>query len=181
MYNIIAQSLGFIAIALNVLSMQFNKHWQIVLLRTIGSLLFVIHYVMINAIEGAFMDGIGIIRNIVFIYTVQKNKSTTFWIVLFSVLITMLGVGCYVFKFSEWIGILSVLAIIAKLISTIGYGIKNPRIIRLLAFIASCCWLVYNGIHYSLPGVLNEVFVLVSIIIAEIRLYYKNKKNKEKI
>ena len=65
MCDIFVQGIGFIGIALNIIAVQFNKHWQIVLLKTLGSGLFVVQYILLKAWTGAAMDGIGILRNII--------------------------------------------------------------------------------------------------------------------
>lgn len=171
--DVFIQAIGFVGIGLNVLSLQFDKHWQIILLKTLGSLMFVVQYILLGAYTGAAMDGIGILRNIIFIFAVQKGKPTLGWIIFFSVL--TLTLGAVTFE-----GYISLLAITAKLLSCISYGINNSRAIRMINIPSSGCWLAYNGLHFSIAGILNEIFVLTSIIIAEIRLHYKNKKEKIK-
>lgn len=167
--DIIIQAIGFIGIALNIIAVQFNKHWQIVLLKTLGSGMFVIQYLLLEAWTGAAMDGVGILRNVIFIFAVKNGKPTTLWIIFFAALTLVLGA----FTFEGWI---SLLAITAKLLSCVSYGINNARTIRMLNLPSSGCWLVYNGVHFSLAGILNEILVISSIIIAEIRLYYKNRE-----
>ena len=167
--DIIIQGIGFIGIALNIVAVQFNKHWQIGLLKTLGSGLFVVQYILLKAWTGAAMDGIGILRNIIFIFTVKNGKPTLFWIIFFSALTIALGIATFE-------GYISLLAITAKLLSCISYGINNARAIRYINLPSSGCWLIYNGIHFSLAGIVNEILVIISIIIAEIRLHYKNKE-----
>lgn len=169
MFAIFVQAIGFVGIGLNIVSVQFNKHWQIVLFKTLGSAMFVVQYILLKAYTGAAMDGIGILRNIIFIFAVQKGKPTYVWIILFSVLTVVLGA----ITFDGWI---SLLAITAKLLSCVSYGINNARAIRMINLPSSGLWLTYNTLVFSLAGILNEIFVIVSIIIAEIRLYYKNKE-----
>lgn len=171
-FDIIVQAIGFIGIGLNIWAVQFNKHWQIVLLKTLGSIAFVTQYILLKAWTGAAMDGIGIVRNLLFIFLVRKEKPTFIWTIIFSVFTVVAGAF-------TWEGIISILAIIAKLLSTVSYGINNSHMIRMINLPSSGCWLVYNALHFSLAGLLNEVFVITSIIIAEIRLYYKNKKEKK--
>lgn len=168
--DVIIQAIGFVGIGLNILAVQFNKHWQMILIKTLGSLAFVIQYILLKAYTGAAMDAIGIIRNVIFIMCVRKDKPTLIWIILFGVITAVIG-GL------TWEGIVSLCAITAKVLTTVAYGIKNPHTIRIINFPSSCCWLVYNSLHFSLAGIINEIFVLVSLIIAEIR-YYKKDKNE---
>ena len=174
MWEIFVQSIGFIGIALNIIAVQFNKHWQIILVKTLGSAMFVIQYILLSAWTGAAMDGIGILRNIIFIFAVQKGKPTLIWIILFSVLTVVLGAV----TFEGWI---SLLAIVAKLLSCLAYGINDARTIRYLGLQTSLLWITYNSIHISIAGVINELLVTLSIIIAEIRYINITKKNKNKI
>ena len=174
MWEILVQGIGFIGIGLNIFAVQFNKHWQIVLIKTLGSAMFVVQYILLSAWTGAAMDGIGILRNIIFIFTVKKGKSTLFWIILFSVLTVILGA----ITFEGWI---SLLAIGAKLLSCMAYGINNARTIRYLGLPTSLLWITYNSIHISIAGVINELLVMLSIIIAEIRYINITKENKNKI
>lgn len=167
--DILIQAIGFAGIALNIIAVQFNKHWQILLFKTLGSFMFVVQYVLLKAWTGAAMDVIGVLRNVIFIFTVKKGKPTTFWIIFFALMTLTLGVLTYE-------GLISLLAITAKLLSCVSYGINNARAIRMINLPSSGCWLVYNGLHFSLAGIINEIFVISSIIIAEIRLHYKNKE-----
>ncbi len=171
MFDVIVQAIGFIGIGLNIWAIQYNKHWQVILLKTLGSFMFVVQYLLLGAYTGAAMDVIGIIRNVTFILLVRKGKSTTVGIVIFSIITVALGV-------LSWEGYISILAIFAKTITTVAYGIKNARVIRYFNLPSSSCWLVYNLISFSLAGVFNEIFVLCSIAIAEIRFILKQKKLK---
>ena len=172
--DILIQAIGFIGIALNIIAVQFNKHWEIILFKTLGSALFVLQYILLEAWTGAAMDGIGILRNVIFIFTVKSGKPTFLWVIFFAALTVVLGAA----TFEGWI---SFLAIGAKLLSCIAYGIDNPRTIRYLGLPTSMLWITYNSIHVSIAGVINELLVTASIIIAEIRFIEAVKKNKNKI
>lgn len=173
LFEVFVQGIGFVAVGVNVWSVQFNKHWQIILLKTIGSFLFVVQYFFLKAYTGMAMDAIGIIRNVLFIFTVKSKKTTLPWILLFSALTIFLGIRTFE-------GAISLLVIVAKLLSCISYGMKNPRVIRGLNLPSSALWLTYNAIYFSMAGILNEILVISSIIIAEIRFYNKEKKEAKK-
>ena len=70
----------------------------------------------------------------------------------------------------SWHGYISIFVIVAKLISSVALGIKSPRIIRILNLISSPCWLVYNIYMGSLAGIISDSSVIISIIIAIIRI-----------
>ena len=191
-YEIITQTIGFIAIAVNILAVQFNSHAKIVTMRTIGSILFGIQYIMLSAYTGVVMEVIGWIRNIVFIYLVKIGKSTKPWIIFFSIITFILGGSTIILTWNNAINAIrwtdnvafattlmvgiSVLSIIAKILSTVAYGIKEPHKIRMLNIPTCSCWLVYNFVAFSIAGVINEIMTLCSVIIAEFR--YNKIKNK---
>ena len=191
--DIFIQTLGFVAIAFNLIAVQFNTHAKIVAMKTVGSFLFGVQYFLLHAYTGVVMEVIGWIRNFIFMYVVKKNKPTRFWIVFFSCVTFGLGVTTILLTWEKslesvkWLtddfttatiltlGI-SVLSIIAKILSTVAYGINSAHKIRMLNLPSCSCWLVYNFIAYSLAGILNEIMCLISINIAEIR--FRTPKNK---
>ena len=194
-FDILIQVIGFVGIALNILSIQFNKHWKIMLFKTLGSLAFVIQYIFLGAWVGMVMDLIGSIRNIIFTLNVKNNKSNKWWIILFSFITVIAGVVTIILTWEKSIGYasnwsndpsvvlgiaisISIISIVAKLLTTIAYGFKNPHLIRMINLPSNMCWVIYNVVAFSIAGVVNDLMCLGSIIIAEIR--FKNKTDNDK-
>lgn len=192
MWEIFVQSLGFIGIAVNVVSVQFNKHWQIVLLKALSEFLFGLQYFFLKAYVGMVMDLISVIRNVIFTVRVKKGKSNRVPIILFTVFAVAAGVATTILTWEEtvasmsrWSNDLTVMAILAillcalvitaKVLSTIAYGIKEPHRIRMLNLPSSACWVIYNTACIAVAGVVNEMLTIISIAIAEKR-YKKYKK-----
>ena len=67
-------------------------------------------------------------------------------------------------------GIVSVMVVFAKVVTTIAYSLKNTKYIRLLTLPTSISWLVYNIVCNSFAGILCEAFAICSIITAIIRI-----------
>ena len=65
-------------------------------------------------------------------------------------------------------------------VMTVGLSMKDSKAIRVCGFINSPCWLIYNSLVFSLGGILCEVFGIVSVITAYIRLDMKNGKDRDK-
>ncbi len=191
-FDIFIQAIGFIAIGVNLIAVQFNKYSTIILFKTIGSLLFVLQYIFLGAYTGMIMDIIGSIRNIIFSSNVKNNRSNKSAVIIFSLLTAILGITTIILtwdvseirwtdnvKFATILMVfISILSIIAKLLSTIAYSIKSPHTIRMLNIPSCSCWLVYNLVVFSIAGFVNEVMTICSIIIAEIR-FKKPKQNSE--
>lgn len=159
---ILIQAIGFVGVLFNFIAFQFNEHWKITLFISLGNLMFVIHFLLLGAYTGAILGVIGIIRNFLYMFLIKHNKSTLLWSILFAVIVIVAGI-------ITWTSILSLLAIIANILAVIIYGIKNAHVIRLLNFPASGCWMAYNICYFSLAGIINETFTLISLIMGEIR------------
>ena len=160
--------------------------------------MFCIQYLLLGAFTGMAMDMVGTIRNIIFAYNVKKDKSNTWWIVLFSIITVVAGVSTLILTWNSlvsrvaWLAgdnsntaliiavTISIISVIAKLLSTIAYGFKNPHRIRMTNLPTCTGWIVYNFAVMSLAGIVNEVLSITSIIIAEIRFSGLKKKSKRK-
>jgi len=173
--DIIIQLIGALGIIASIISFQLKKHNSILFFRTLNEFLFAIQYFLLGAYTGMAMNLIGCVRNIIFTKQVNKNKKTTSGIVIFGFLFALFGIF-------TWQGKKSILIIIAKVLSTVAYGNKNPTIVRAIIFITSTSWLIYNYCVFSIAGVLCEAFTLISLIIGVIRLdvvpALSNKKAK---
>ena len=76
----------------------------------------------------------------------------------------------------SWHGPISIFVVLAKLISSVALGIKNPKAIRILNLISNPCWLVYNIYVGSIAGMITDSLVTMSVLIAVIRLDIFSKK-----
>jgi len=160
--NIIIQIIGFLAMGANILSFQFKKHRNILLFRTINEALFILQYFLLGALSGAFLNIVGCVRNIIFSKKVQKGKSTTAYIVVFSVLFVAFGLLTFD-------GVKSIMLILAKVLSTIAYGNKNTTIIRAVSFLTHISYLFYNILVFSFSGAISDGLLLISLATAIIR------------
>ena len=98
--------------------------------------------------------------------------STTGSIAIFSLAFTVFGI-------LTWEGPKSILVIVAKVLSTVAYGNKNPTVVRAIILITSSCWLVYNIYVFSLAGIACEAVTLISLISGIIRMDLLPKFKKQ--
>ena len=161
--DLAVQLIGCFGILASMISFQCKKHRSILFFRTLNEAIFALQYILLGAYTGAAMNVVGCVRNSVFSSQVQKNKKTTASTVLFCVLFVLSGIFM-------WQGPKSILIIVAKTLSTVAYGNKNPTVVRAITFLTCSSWLVYNCCVGSVAGVLCEAFTLVSIIIGIVRL-----------
>ena len=166
------------------------------LFKTLGSMTFVIQYILLGAWVGMVMDLIGSIRNIIFTLNVKNGKSNKWWIVFFSLITLIAGVTTIAMTWDKSIGYasnwsnnantvviiavsISIISIVAKLLTTIAYGFKNPHVIRMVNLPSNACWVIYNLVAFSIAGVINDLMCLGSIVIAEIRFRKKTVNNTD--
>lgn len=190
-WDIFVQGIGFIGIAMNILSAQFNTHFKVMLFKSLGSFLFALQYLFLGAFTGMAMDLIGVIRNFIFAGNVRKGKSNKWWIIFFSIFTAVVGIIMIIFtweatllvltrwtKNPTWLFViamaLSILSVSAKVISTIGYGAKSAHLIRLINLPTFSMWIIYNFVMFSIAGMISDGMTIISIIIAEIR--FRNEK-----
>lgn len=157
-----AQIIGIVAFCLAVLSFQQNEHKKIVVLQFLANACFLTHYFMIGAYTGALLNFIGALRSVVFMCKHQRWASSNLWLVFFSLLCVAAGIF-------TWQSPLSLLPMVAMVLTTVAFGIDNPKITRLLAFPSSPLWLIYNVANQSYGGALTEIFNMTSIIIGMLR------------
>ena len=151
---------------------------------------------MLGAFSGCVMDFIGVIRNFVFSYNVKKGRSNKWWVVLFCIITLVAGVSTIILTWSKTLNVLtrwssnssiiialafylSIVSVLAKIISTIGYGFKSPHAIRMINLPTFVMWISYNVFSLSLAGVASDTMSIASIIVAEIR--YRKPKNQQEI
>ena len=193
LFEIFVQALGFVGIALNIIAVQFNKYGTIIFFKTLGSLLFVIQYFLLGAYTGMVMDLVGSVRNIIFSLNVKNKRSNKVPVIIFSCITAIAGILTIAFTWDvskiRWTNdlqfatilmvVISILSIIAKLISTIAYSINDPHKMRILNLPSSGCWLIYNFVAFTLAGTLNEIMTLSSVLIAEFRFRKDRIKPKD--
>lgn len=175
-FEIVAQGVGYIGLLFGVLSCQLKQHKHILLCKTLNELVFGLQYLMLGAYTGLVMNSIGCVRNTVFSEQVKRGKSTVVAQIVFSVLFVVLGL---LFRSESVIACLIV--IFSKIGTTVAYGLKNTTLLRLLTFPTYIGWLVYDIVCGSQAGILNQIFVTVSLTIAIVRLdiipYIRRRQN----
>ena len=179
--EIAAQIIGFAAMAMNALSYQAKKQRTIIIFQLFGSLLFAVHFIMLGAMIGGLLNIIGIIRAAVYSNKEKTGADNPLWIAGF----VAAYVASYVLQFTVFGReptafnlIVEVLPVFAMTITTVSFWLKDAKKLRRLGLINSPLWLIYNAVSHSISGVCSEVFNLVSLIVAIVRLDIGKKAEK---
>lgn len=170
--QVLIRLLGILGLSLGAGSFLFKKHKGIILCKTFQELSFAAQYFLIGpaAYTAAFLDLISAFRNFLFYKFVEKKISTLPLIIVFSVFVICIGFG-------SWVGPVTLLAVIPKILTTISYAMKNERILRLITLPSCFFWIAYNCIVGSFEAAIGDFATLVSIAIAIYRFdICKSKK-----
>jgi hypothetical protein len=168
---IIAQIMGILGMAMNIVSYQAKSKRNIISIQFFGSLFFTINMFMLNAFTGALLNLIGVIRAIIY---ANKEKIKNIKPINFAFVFTYLA--SYVLTFAvfgkEFILfniIIEILPVIAMIATTISFSKDSAKTVRKFAFISSPSWLIYNCFNLAIGGILCEIFTLISTVIGIIR------------
>ena len=170
--QIIAQSIGFIALVFIVLSFQKNKRSRILLFLIFAQISFVVHFGFLGAWTAVAMNAISATRT--YIFNQKESKSwanNRIWFYLFLALFWIAGI-------LVWEGYYSLFPILAMTAETIGLWMEKTKHIRILSLIPRPLWFTYNFIVGSYAGMITEVFVFSSIIIGIFRFDVSKAKRK---
>ena len=182
--EIIAQIVSIIGMLLGVLSFQQKGKARILTFQLLGSTMFVIHFFMINALSGAILNFVAIVRALIFIYEDKIHGDHPAW----TIGLTATYILSYISVFTVFGKdptpinlILEVLPVLAMTVTTIAFRYKEAKILRRVTFISSPMWLTYNAIFFSLGGIIGETLNIGSALIGTIRLDRKKKNENTEL
>lgn len=181
-YEIIAQAIGIVAMAFNVLSYVQKNAKGLICFQLFGTILFATNYFMLGATIGGIMNAIAVFRAIIYLFEKKTKATHTAWLIFFicifitSYILTFTVFGKEPTPFNFLIELLPIIGMTAQ---TIGYKLQNAKIIRRLGFISSPCWLIYNITAGAVGAILCECFTICSIIVGIIKHDIKREEKAE--
>ncbi len=161
--DIVIQLIGFVGMAFSVLYIQNKSYNGLIIFKICSELIFGFQFLLLGAYTGMMTSFVSCITNSIYKYRIKKGKSTLPFQIAFGILFVIIGIF-------TWDGLVSLYVIIAKLISTVSYGIKKPKIIRRLTLVIMPLWLCHDITVATITGAMNDILVITSTIIAIIRL-----------
>ena len=178
----IAQILGIIALILTIVCYQFNSQKKILLTQICCAVLFTVNLALLGKWSGSLLNIHGIARACVF-YQRGRHKwaESNFWVVLFCILAAVcVGISAFI---SGGISFLDVLPFVGTVFSTVALSQTDPKKIRFFMLFSPPCWFFYHLLAGGTPnigGVLNEIFVLSSILVAMFRYDFRKAPETDK-
>ena len=178
--EIIAQSIGIIAMLFNILSYQSKQQRWIIALQLCGGALFAVNYLLLGATVGGLLNILAAVRAVIFLFKEKLKSDRLPWLFAF----VLLYITVYVLNFTlfgkeptPYNLIIEILPVIGMTALNIGFRLKNASDVRRCGLVSSPAWLIYNIASGSWGAIACEVLTLVSIVIGMIRHDNINQKN----
>ena len=163
-FELLITLLGLAGIVAGFLALQCNKHNRVLALKMAEEGIFGLQYILLGGISGGILNLVGIFRNILFSYFGKKDnqKMLGFLRIGFAALLAVVG-------FISWDGYISLLVIMAKVLSTFAYGTTNVTKMRLILCVTITCWICYGIYVGSVTSIINDSANLLSVLISIFR------------
>lgn len=163
----IANVVGIIGIAANILIYQQKNHKKLLLYKLLSDFIWALHYILLSANSAALIASVNIFREFVFYNKDKKWAKSKLWLIFFLLCSFISAILTYKNLFS-------ILPAIASILSVISFWISNANITRIFAYPISFSMFSYDIFCMSYMGLINEIFTLTSTTLGIIR--YRKKK-----
>lgn len=166
-----AQIIGLFAVKTFLLSYQQKKRKNIIMWNVTSRVLYIIQYLLLGAFEGAVLDILGMISSV----AAQKkhNKIIEKYVVLFVCIINIIILAAGLFLYEN---VFSLFPIMGVILHTSAFWITNERIIRIVSFLGSPFWLIYNLARLAYGSAIGDILTMISIGTAICRYDIREKK-----
>lgn len=171
-FKIMTQAVGIFGMISLTLSYQMKTRKGIILFQLLGNVLFATHYLMLGTLTACILNVIGIARGCVYSQKEKKWASHWLWMALF--IVAFLTTGAITYE-EPW----DILPTCGMIFTSVSLFVTKPKLIRFLSAGSCPLWLVYNAVHFSVGGVINEVLSLISLAVAIVRLDILKKPEGE--
>ncbi len=152
------QIVGILALLLDVGSFQLRQRKHILGVQILASSTWVVHFLLLGAMAGASMNGVGIVRSIVY-YKFRGNNRPQ-W-----VLWMIVALSCFM-TIIVWQGPVSLLPMMAMITAALAFWQRGEQTIRLLLLLCVPLWFSYNLIFHSYAGMASDIIAAISAVIA---------------
>lgn len=167
--EITGQILGIVAVILGFISYQVKTDKKLLFVHTLTCLVFCAHYYLLGAIPAAVLNGVGVIRDIVYYHKDKSFYKPKLFPIVFAVIMLILGIY-------SANGIQSVLIVAGLVINTVCLSFKDAQNVRKSVLVTCPMVLIYDIIENSVGGAIYESVAIISAIIGIIRYHKKGNE-----
>ena len=169
------QGIGFLGVALFILSYQLRSNRALFLCQLTGCIVFCVQFLLMGAYTGAISLIVNIARNLLLLKS-NAWKWAKSQVTLAVIIVLLLVMTIY-----TWAGWISVLPFASVAVTSIGYWTQNAQKIRLSQLFGSPCTLLYDILVHSWGGAISETISILSIIISILRFGWGNLGEKSEV
>jgi RsiW-degrading membrane proteinase PrsW (M82 family) len=155
---LIIQLIGLAALLLDIISVQLKFRKHILAMQVASGLTWVIHFGLLGATTGAYMNAAGVVRSVsYYIFRGENRLKAVPWLLV----ILTVAIGA-----TTWQGIVSLLPITAMVLAVVAFWQREEQAIRILLLCAAPLWFFYNLIFHSYAGMASDTIAFISTSIA---------------
>lgn len=159
---IIAQIIGFIAVATVMVMYQFKSHKVIMAIMVFMCGLWCLHFALLGCWSAVAMNTVNVVRSIVYSFRDKKWAQSRIIPAVFCVIAVVTVI-------LTWQDAWSILPLIGTTASTIANWQSDTKKLKLCTLPVCFSWFTYNFHSSSYAGMINETLALGSIIVYFIR------------
>lgn len=172
--EIFVQGIAFVGLAVYLIATQCKTYKKIAFFRILSEFIFATQFLLLGGYTGAATNYASCVTNSIYGWRIRKGKSTLPFQIAFGLLFMVLGL-------LTWDGPVTLLAVGAKLASTVALGINDPRMIRLLNCVSGPLWIIYDVIYMSIGGIISDSIGLIFVLVAVVRFDILGRKKEETV
>lgn len=164
MIFVFSQIIGLIAFIILAFSYWQKDRRKILLLEVAECLLYSVHYFMLGATTGGFLNIIGSVRSGSFIYKDKNKFMSTNALPIIFMFVYILNAAL------TWEGIITIFPTMGSMIFCIAIWQHNTKVIRRYGIIVQLLWLIYAISIGSYVAMLSQVILMGSTAFAVVKL-----------
>ena len=162
---IIAQLAGFVAMGFGMYSYQTKKRFSILALQACSNIFWLIQYFLLGRYSAVAANVIGVVRNVIYLCRGRFKFADSRLVPVFC-MVAFIVSG--VFTYTSPI---DVLPILAMLIATVAFFMKNEQMIRILSLGVAISWFTFGLLAGSIASMISDGITFFAILIAVIRYH----------
>ncbi len=165
--NPCAQTIGFLAVGVNVIAFITTKDKKFLLFMALSSAIWGLHFYLMGLFTASGVNFFDVIKNLIAL----KYKRNLFWMSIF--LLIYATIGFFTFDPSNLFSLLPILNAFLSLFFVFylkGVWLKVGFLLILVL------WFVYNIMGQSLGGMMSDILLFISGVYGLIRIFLQEKK-----
>lgn len=170
MFDVIAQAVGFVGMALYIISYQCKSGRKLLCVQLFGAVIYALHFFMLTAYSGALMQIVTAVNCAMLSFGADDPKKLCAWRGW-----KWIFAACYlassIFTWKGFFDLLPCIGSLATLFASWTRNGKNFRIAKL--FISGPAWMIYDIIEHSYSGIITQLIGMLSVVISIWRYGWK--------